>query len=79
MGLARRDFCHENGLSFDRMVEIATLQEELLVALADIGFVQSAAQDCLAAEANCPENVNANNVNSIFVALSAFQWSCAVS
>jgi hypothetical protein len=46
------------------MVEITTMQEELLVALADIGFLQTPPRECLDANVTCPENNNANNVRN---------------
>mmetsp|Transcript_7426 Transcript_7426/g.7854 ORF Transcript_7426/g.7854 Transcript_7426/m.7854 type:complete len:422 (+) Transcript_7426:1-1266(+) len=44
---AKKDFCLENGLSFDRMQEILLTQEDYVSALIDIGFLSHSSEDYL--------------------------------
>jgi hypothetical protein len=51
-----RNYCAENGLSFDTVLEILNLQNDLLDSLASIGFIKSTKSgldDSEACNANC--------------------------
>ncbi|RUS16233.1 P-loop containing nucleoside triphosphate hydrolase protein [Endogone sp. FLAS-F59071] len=59
---AAREFCDQNFLSRNTLLEISALREQYLDALSSIGFINTSIADC---------SVNANNVNLLKAVLFA--------